>query len=771
MNQQIRVIVVEDDEREAATIIDRLRKGSYDPVWRRVDTREAYEESLRSGKWDLVLSAYDLRDFSGLNALQMLRKKHLAIPFVVFSEPLDEKTVEKIFDEGADDIIVKGFWARLVPVVKRELRETKGRLDRQKAQQERIEAEARYRRLFENMVEGIFVSHKDGFFVTVNPAMARMLGYETPEELMAHILNIEEQLYVKSQDRRTLFEKLAKEGRASGFEVLWRCKDGSVIWIEIHARAVFDENGEIESIEGIVVNITEQKKVEKELSRLATAIEQAAEGVLISDMHWNILYVNPALEKISGYTKSEIIGARTDLLKSGKHDSRFYGEIKGVLKSGNVWSGRLVNKRKDGTEYEAEVTASPVRDESGEIINFVAVHRDITHEARLERHLRRAQKMEAIGTLAGGIAHDFNNILTAIMCYTEMAITESEGMGRIPARLNRVLMGCQRAKELVNQIITFSRQREREQKPVLINSIIKETLKLLSSSLPKTIEIHMNIESGSSVINADPSQIHQVLLNLCTNAAHAMRENGGVLEVTLQKIDLDETSTRSRIDLEPGPYVKLVVSDTGHGIDESVKERIFEPFFTTKPKEEGSGMGLSVVHGIVKGLGGAISVYSEPGFGSTFNVYFPRIDSETQAHSKPSEKIPPGTESILYVDDEQVLVEITTEMLESIGYKVTATTDGMEALDLFRTSPEKFDLIVTDMTMPRLTGETLARECLRIRPAIPIILCTGFSELITEEKAKKAGIRGYIMKPLLVSDLAKTIRNVLDNPDLSSRER
>jgi PAS domain S-box-containing protein len=513
------------------------------------------------------------------------------------------------------------------------------------------------------------------------------------------------------------------------------------------------------------------KKAEKELFRLATAIEQAAEGVLISDTDWTILYVNPALEKISGYSKKEMIGARTDLLKSRKHDRRFYGEIKGTLKRGEVWSGRLVNQRKDGTEYEAEVTASPVRDESGEIINFVAVHRDITHEAKLQRHLREAQKMEAIGTLAGGIAHDFNNILTAIMCYTEMAMAESAGIGRLSHRLNRVLMGCQRAKELVEQIITFSRQREREQKPVLINSIIKETLKLLSSSFPKTIEIDTNIERCSSVINADPSQVHQVLLNLCTNAAYAMRETGGVLEVTLQKIDLDETSTRSRIDLKPGPYVKLVVSDTGHGMDESVKERIFEPFFTTKPKEEGSGMGLSVVHGIVKGLGGAISVYSELGLGTTFNVYFPRIETETEDQAKAPVIIPTGTERILYVDDERMLVEITNETLESLGYQVTATTDSMEALELFRTNPEKFDLVITDMTMPKITGETLARECLRIRPDIPVILCTGFSELITEEKAREAGIRGYIMKPLLVGDLAKAIRKVLDSPDLSCGQR
>jgi CheY-like chemotaxis protein/two-component sensor histidine kinase len=321
----------------------------------------------------------------------------------------------------------------------------------------------------------------------------------------------------------------------------------------------------------------------------------------------------------------------------------------------------------------------------------------------------------------------------------------------------------------VKQILAFSRQAEEEKKPVQIGPIVKEALKLLRASLPTTIEFHQNIKPDLDNVLADPTQIHQVLMNLCTNASHAMREEGGILDVSLQNVSIVERglhiveSEKSEIGLDPGQYLRLTVSDTGHGMTPEVLERIFDPYFTTKEKGEGTGLGLAVVHGIVKSYGGIITVQSDMGKGTTFHVYLPRIKREVTAgpESRLGE-IPTGNERILFIDDDPGLVDISKQMLEHLGYKLVTRTSSIEALKLFRAQPDKFDLVITDMTMPNMTGDKLAKELMEIRPDIPIILCTGYSERITEEKAKAMGIRAFTMKPLVIRDFANTIRKVLD---------
>jgi CheY-like chemotaxis protein len=344
-----------------------------------------------------------------------------------------------------------------------------------------------------------------------------------------------------------------------------------------------------------------------------------------------------------------------------------------------------------------------------------------------------------------------------------MTMTEAPEDSVARSNLAQVLKAANRAKGLVNQILTFSRQSEQERKPLKIQPIIKEALKLLRASLPSTIEITQNIDKESGAILADPTQIHQVIINLCTNAYHAMREKGGVLEVILTEVDADSTDLTFNPDLSPGPYLRLTISDTGHGMDRIVMERIFDPYFTTKDLGEGTGMGLAVVHGIVRSHSGDITVYSEPGKGTTFHVYLPRIDTGAIAPETVStEPAPKGKERILLVDDEEQIVLMVRQMLEGLGYHVTARTSSVEALGAFRAKPEKFDLVITDQTMPNMTGAELAQKLMGIRADIPIILCTGFSEVITEDKSKAIGIREYVMKPVIRSEIAKTIRRVLD---------
>ena len=414
--------------------------------------------------------------------------------------------------------------------------------------------------------------------------------------------------------------------------------------------------------------------------------------------------------------------------------------------------------------------SSPMFEPDGTYLGRVWSFRDITFQKQaevekrtLEHQLRQAQKIEAIGTLAGGIAHDFNNILTPILGYSEMAIEALPPDNPAVADIREVVGAATRAKELIYQILTFSRQAEQEWKPLRIQIVLKEALKLLRSSIPTTIEIQQRIDPECMSVLADPTQVHQIIMNLCTNAYHAMEQRGGILAVSLEQIELDAEELKYKINLPPGPYVRLEVTDNGTGMNRITMEKIFEPYFTTKPKGKGTGLGLSVIHGIMKSCGGEITVYSEPDQGTSFHLYFPVIEGKYLVSERDvAKQIPTGHEKILLVDDEEIIVKMERIMLEKLGYQITSFTDSQEALQAFRTTPDSFDLLITDLTMPQLTGIQLASEVNAIRADLPIILLSGFSETMNAEKAKSLGIREYIMKPVIKKELAQVIRKVLD---------
>ena len=389
---------------------------------------------------------------------------------------------------------------------------------------------------------------------------------------------------------------------------------------------------------------------------------------------------------------------------------------------------------------------------------------EMQERKRAENGLIQVQKMEAIGTLAGGIAHDFNNILTAVIGYAELGLYKKTiEQGKTEYIFTQILNAGNRAKDLINQILTFSRQRDEERIPVKLGSIIRETLKLMRVGLPRHIEIQEHIRATADMVFADPTQVHQILMNLCTNAAHAMKETGGILEVALDALNIDSTSKGQFPDLRQGAHLKVTVRDTGAGIDPKIIDRIFDPFFTTKILGEGTGMGLSVVHGIVKNYGGKILVSSELGKGTAFSVLLPRL--EEQACNEVEVKdiaIPSGSEQILFVDDEDTSVEVVKEMLEEMGYSVVTKTNVLEALALFNENPDRFDLVITDKNMPHMTGFDFGKEILRIKPDVPVILYTGYPDLYDMDKAKEMGFRDLIKKPLLMCDMAEAIRCVLD---------
>jgi len=513
-----------------------------------------------------------------------------------------------------------------------------------------------------------------------------------------------------------------------------------------------------------LAGIVERRRTESRSVLLSAAIEQAAEDVVIFDHDRTIQYVNGAFENAAGYTRDELVGGHAGLIRPGGRDRPTVRRMWETVEQGEVWTGNLINLRRDGTEYEVEAMISPVRNPSGKIVSYVALGRDLSRQRKLEQQLFQAQKMEALGTLAGGIAHDFNNILMIIAGSIETALNVAPDETRLQTRLNRALSACQRGKDLAKQFLSFSRTSERERNPVQIGLLVKEALKLIRASFPSTIEIRFestNIEA--TTVRADPTQIHQVIINLCTNAAHAMQEKGGALEVGLSNVDLDERGASRHADLKPGPYVKMSVRDTGYGMSREIQDRLFEPFFTTKTKVEGTGLGLSVVHNIVQSHNGAIMVESEPGAGALFEIFFPRTEMEERHDEKEQVTLSlAGDERILLVDDEESLVDATSELLESLGYRVVTKTASLDALDLFRKRPDRFDLVITDLTMPKMTGMELARELIEIRPSIPVILCTGFLEPAVQMRARSAGIRAFLMKPIDRAEMAATIRRVLD---------
>ena len=512
----------------------------------------------------------------------------------------------------------------------------------------------------------------------------------------------------------------------------------------------------------------ERKKVENERKLLASVIEQAMEGIILFDSAGLIQYANPAVATITGRAPGEMIGRNISTLESEELNRDLYQVIWDALSRGEARTGHFIQKGKDGSLHEIESTIWSITDTSGTVGNYAALIRDVTHEVQLERQLRQAQRMEAIATLAGGIAHDFNNNLASIITCTEMARDDVPEESPTRELLDVVLKAGYRGKNLVKQILTFSCQGEQERKPVQVEMIVHECLRLVRASFPASIEIHCTMAEQPGMVLADPTQIHQIIMNLCTNAGHAMREKGGVLEITLVNTDLESADITGMPDLLPGCYLKLAVKDTGHGMDSQTMERIFDPFFTTKPHTEGTGLGLSVIHGIVRNHGGTIAVESEPGKGATFNVYLPRIESVAARPDDNPEPTQQGQERILLVDDENDVAFAGRKMLERLGYDVIVKMDGREALELFRAGPDRFDLIITDQAMPGMSGTELAKELTSIRPDIPVILCTGFGNdpngVLSPENREIAGIRELALKPLDRAELAGMIRRVLDNP-------
>jgi PAS domain S-box-containing protein len=645
-------------------------------------------------------------------------------------------------------------------------------IERGYAEKRLIESENRYRSLLENQTELVCRYKADGVFTFVNQVYCDFFN-KSKSELIGkrwHPLPVDDDLEIIEEKRMTL----SPSNQTIIIENRVYAGTGKIHWVQFVNRAFFDQTGKLLEIQSVGRDITERKKIEEALFQsetyLRTLIFSIPDLVWLKDENGFYLFCNSKFELLYGAKEKEIIGKTDyDFVDKELADSFREHDKLAMTKGGPSINEEQVTYANDGHRKMLETIKTPIYGSDDKLVGVLGVARDITERIRaeeerkkLESQLRQSHKMEAVGTIAGGIAHDFNNILGIIIGNMELAIDSIEAWNPARSNLEEIKKAGLRASDVVRQLLNFSRKTEQSKKTVDISLLVKESIKLLRSSIPASIDIQLNIPDALKTINADPTQVHQVLINLCTNAAHAMENDGGVLKIDLSEAELDNATVTQFGEIESGHYVLLAISDTGPGIDSENKANIFDPYFTTKAVGKGTGMGLAVVLGIVKNHNGAISVYSEPGKGSTFKVLFPVADEIANEDKPILQDLPKGKESILFIDDEEGLAKIGSNMLERLGYRVVIKTDPTIALEVFRSDPSQFDLVITDMTMPHLSGEELIKEVLKINSKVPIILCTGFSNKIDHDRAIEIGAHSYIEKPLDKNILANSVREALD---------
>lgn len=639
-----------------------------------------------------------------------------------------------------------------------------GREESQRALQQ---SERQLRLITENIHDVIWTADMNLRITFVSPSIENLLGCTVEEALKKKVPGFlaPEAFGTAWSAYKKELKKKKEKFRDSTFLVELNHRDGGRIWAEVKSNAVYDENLELKGLVGITRDITKRKIAEDALreseEKFRAIFNSVQDAIFMKNREGVYTLANAGMERILGMKAAEITGMKSNAFL-GPADLAHVNEIDAKVFAGNTVESEEILAVK-GTPKTLQTFKVPIRNSAGEIIGLCGVARDITQTRQLESKLRQSQKMEAIGTLAGGIAHDFNNILASIMGYTELALCRNLPKSSAALQdLQSVLKASYRAKDLIGQILTFSRQTESGKKRVQLTPIIKEAVQFLRATLPSTIRIRECYYSSPCNIMADQIQIHQVMMNLCSNAAHSMHEKGGVLEVSLQDIYLEE-EINFQHKLWPGEYVRLSIRDTGHGIDPVILGRIFDPYFTMKGTGEGTGLGLSVVYGIMKNHGGSVTIESELGKGTVVHAYFPVFDRLDIVDEVAAPDIQRGSEQILFVDDEEPIVKLQKEILEYIGYKVYATTSVHDALEEFKKNAHSFDMVITDQTMPSMTGLKFADELIKIRADVPIILCTGFSAELTPEKVKGRGIRKIVYKPLSIHDWAQIIRGALDD--------
>jgi PAS domain S-box-containing protein len=799
--KRIRVLLLEDRATDAEIMIWELRRAGFEPEWERVEDEAGFREKLDPAL-DLILADYNLPTFDGLRALDLVTAGRFDIPCIIVSGALGDELAAECIKRGAVDYLLKDRLARLGQAVSQALENRAQRRQNEAAVAALRRSEERFSKAFRSSPAALAISRRaDGTILDVNDAFLELFQCTRDEAVGRSSLELE----LVGQDALERFRaELSGNDSLLNYEMPMRTRTGKPLSVLLSVEVV--EDGAEACVLTTVMDVTERKRAEAQMEVEYAVTRALAEGGALRPTALKILQIiSQMLEWDMGLLWKVDTPAGTlrcveawhgpsDSLARFAEASRKRVFTPGQGLPGKVWATKepawMPSLPDDTAFLRREVAAAaglqsglgfPIRlhDDVLGVVEFYSVRgmqpdpRVLTllatlgtqigqfiERQQLEDQYRQSQKMEAIGTLAGGIAHDFNNILTAIYGYTEIARMEVEGNQNALEPLDAVVEASKRATALVRQILAFSRHQPQQRSPMQLQRVVAEVLTLLRATIPTTIEIKAELDDKAAAVLADATQIHQVLMNLGTNAAQAMKDQPGLLEVRLENFEIDADFVQTRPALRPGWYVRLSVSDTGHGMDSATAARIFEPFFTTKAPGEGTGLGLSVVHGIMSSHDGTITVYSQPGEGTTFHLYFPAHGNVAPVSSQTAEApVPYGRgQRILYVDDEQPLAEMGRKILERLGYEVDVRGRPAEALAAFRAAPADYDLVVTDLTMPGMTGIELARQLLHIRPELPVILMTGYAAMLTPERVRTLGIRELLLKPHSVRMLAEALQ-------------
>jgi two-component system, cell cycle sensor histidine kinase and response regulator CckA len=625
---------------------------------------------------------------------------------------------------------------------------------------EKVESEHKFlQSVLDTMPAVVFVKDHESRFILVNTAWEEVTGVPRDQatgQRTADVFPADVADRMRSADLETF-----AAGDRTEAELTFLV-DGRLRTYLSSRFPLRDGEGRAVALVGLALNITERKRAQEQEARLSRVVEQASDSIIITDLQGDITYVNPAFESISGYSRDEAIGQTPRLLKSGHQDAGFYRHMWDALVRGEVWTGRLVNRRKDGTLFQEDATVGPVRDSSGRTVSYLAVKRDVTNEMRLERQLMQAQKMEAIGRFAGGVAHDFNNLLSVITGYGELTRSKLAKADPLQGNLDQIVKAADRAAALIRQLLAFSRQQILQPTIVDLNALVSTLAKMLRRLIGEDVELVTSLGPQLGKVRGDPGQLEQVLMNLAVNARDAMPD-GGRLTVETRNADLGPDDAAFRPAMRPGHYVMLAMTDTGMGMDAETQSHLFEPFFTTKEVGQGTGLGLSTVYGIVNQSEGYIGYESEVGVGTTFRIYLPRVDEVASRDPEPKATRPsPGSETVLLIEDDRSLRDLLCEILEGAGHTVLVAPDGAKALEIADEYAGAIQLIVTDVIMPGLSGRQAAEQIKASRSEVEILFISGYSDEAIAKHGVLAPKARFLSKPFTPGDLLRKVRDVLD---------
>ncbi len=641
-----------------------------------------------------------------------------------------------------------------------------------KHQKALVESEKQIKTFFNSVNDAIFVHplQQKGFasFIEVNTIACTRYGYSREELLQLSPSDITKKVDTDKHSSPDHRQKLLEVGHLV-FETVHISKSGEEFPVEISASIV-DQGADKPMILAVVRDISERKQIDDERRRLMAAIEQAAETIVITDSKGTIQYVNPAFEKVTGYTRQEAMGANPRILKSGEHDADFYKDMWKTLTGGKTWNKQIINRRKDGTRYVEEASISPVRDESGKTMNYVAVKHDVTHEIQLEEQYRQAQKMDSVGRLAGGVAHDFNNMLGVILGNAQLALMRVNSSEPLHKDLQEIEKAAKRSADITRQLLAFARKQTIAPRILDLNEAVANMLKMLQRLIGENIALAWIPEVTMCSVKIDPGQIDQLLANLCVNARDAITDVGKI-SIETKNITLDTAYCADHAGFIPGEYVQLAVSDNGCGMAPEIQGNIFDPFFTTKELGKGTGLGLATVYGIVKQNNGFINVYSEPGQGTVFRIYLLRhLGKDVEKQEKRCSEVKGGHETVLLVEDEAAILKMTKKMLESMGYHVLPVATPKEAIAFAASNTGQIDLLLTDVVMPEMNGMDLTKQLLEMYPDLKNLFMSGYTaNVIAHHGILNEGVH-FIQKPFSRQDLAASVRKTLDEAKNSGKE-